>query len=204
MVAGFGDDEIFPQLLSFEFEYSFNKINKLFAKEAGSIPDEPSQIIPFAQTEMIETFTEGRARSLDSFLEHFINEFFEEQKAQAAKIPKGQGQAVVNFLSGMNTNLVSQFMTRLAHFTNSNHIEPLMNTVAAMPKEELAAMAEALINLTAIKKHLSPDAETVGGPTDVAVISKGDGFVWIKRKHYFDKEINAQFGYNYNRKNQVP
>jgi len=35
--------------------------------------------------------------------------------------------------------------------------------------------------------------ESVGGPVDVAVISKGDGFVWIKRKYYFDSDINKHF-----------
>lgn len=35
--------------------------------------------------------------------------------------------------------------------------------------------------------------ETVGGPTDVAVISKKDGFIWIKRKHYFDPTYNYHF-----------
>ena len=37
----------------------------------------------------------------------------------------------------------------------------------------------------------------VGGPIDVAVISKGDGFVWIKRKHYFKAELNLHFLDNY-------
>lgn len=31
----------------------------------------------------------------------------------------------------------------------------------------------------------------------VAVISKGDGFVWINRKHYFKPELNAPFFSNY-------
>ena len=44
------------------------------------------------------------------------------------------------------------------------------------------------------------DAETVGGPIDVAVISKGDGFIWIKRKHYFSTELNPCFNQNYFRK----
>jgi hypothetical protein len=35
--------------------------------------------------------------------------------------------------------------------------------------------------------------ETVAGPIDVAVISKGDGFIWIKRKHYFSPELNPHF-----------
>jgi hypothetical protein len=39
--------------------------------------------------------------------------------------------------------------------------------------------------------------ETVGGPIDVAVISKGDGFVWIKRKHYFERDLNPHFFRNH-------
>jgi len=44
--------------------------------------------------------------------------------------------------------------------------------------------------------------ETVGGPIDVAVISKGDGFVWIKRKHYFRPELNHCFFRNYFREDE--
>ena len=44
---------------------------------------------------------------------------------------------------------------------------------------------------------MSLDSETVGGPVDVAVISKGDGFIWIDRKHYFRKDLNHHFFRNY-------
>jgi hypothetical protein len=44
-------------------------------------------------------------------------------------------------------------------------------------------MAEALVNLTAFLTRVTADKdETVAGPTDVALLSKGDGFNWIKRK----------------------
>ena len=36
-------------------------------------------------------------------------------------------------------------------------------------------------------------AVTVGGEIDVAIISKGDGFIWKKRKHYFKSELNPHF-----------
>ena len=58
-------------------------------------------------------------------------------------------------------------------------------------------MAETLVNLTSFRQRVSPDAETVGGPVDVAIISRGDGFIWIKRKHYFQAELNHQFFNNY-------
>jgi len=69
--------------------------------------------------------------------------------------------------------------------------------VEVLPKDELAAMAEALVHLTAFKRKMNVGMETVGGPIDVAVISKGDGFVWVKRKHYFPAELNQHFFTNY-------
>ena len=60
----------------------------------------------------------------------------------------------------------------------------------SLPKSELASMAESLVNLTSLKRKVSLQAETVGGAVDVAVVSKRDGFVWIKKKHYFKDELN--------------
>ena len=72
-------------------------------------------------------------------------------------------------------------------------VEPVLDSVAALPLDELAAMAESLVNLTTFKRRVTPVPESVGGPVDVAVISKGDGFIWIKRKHYFSPELNPHF-----------
>jgi hypothetical protein len=83
------------------------------------------------------------------------------------------------------------------YYIREMHVKPIIDMVKVLPKEELAAMAESLVNLTAFKRRMSNELETVGGPIDVAVISKGDGFVWIKRKHYFDPDLNHQFFANY-------
>ena len=42
------------------------------------------------------------------------------------------------------------------------------------------------------RRRVTTDRETVGGPIDVAVITKGEGFVWVKRKHYFSPEYNPR------------
>jgi hypothetical protein len=49
----------------------------------------------------------------------------------------------------------------------------------------------------------SVETDTVALPIDVAVISKGDGFIWIKRKHYFASELNHQFFSNYYRRDEA-
>ena len=65
--------------------------------------------------------------------------------------------------------------------------------VEFMPKQDLAEFAEALVNLSSLQRRVNSGVETVGGPIDVAVISKAEGLVWVKRKHYFPAELNARF-----------
>ena len=57
----------------------------------------------------------------------------------------------------------------------------------------MAELAETLIMLQSLKEKVTQPTESVGGPIDVAIITKGDGFVWIKRKHYFDPTLNPRF-----------
>ena len=74
---------------------------------------------------------------------------------------------------------------------------PMANFISALSKSELAAIAETFVQLTSFKVKVTSDLESVGGPIDVAVISKGDGFIWVKRKHYFDIKYNPHFVENY-------
>ena len=61
--------------------------------------------------------------------------------------------------------------------------QPFMGAVSALPRQDLAKRAEALVNLTAFLMRMTVDQdETVTEPIDVALLSKGDGFTWIKHK----------------------
>lgn len=87
----------------------------------------------------------------------------------------------------------------MGEYSNENHVQPVMQAVSVLPKDELAKMAESLVNITSFKRKITLDIESVGGPIDVAVISKGDGFIWVKRKHYFKPDLNPAFFANYYR-----
>lgn len=65
--------------------------------------------------------------------------------------------------------------------------------IALMPKLELIELAEALISITAIERKATSDEGTVGGPIDVAFITKHEGFVWIKRNDYFKAALNPRY-----------
>ena len=79
------------------------------------------------------------------------------------------------------------------YYIRDNYTGKLLETVAFLNKEDLADMAESLVRMTCLKRHVTTDDETVGGPVDVAVITKGDGFIWIKRKHYFEANLNHHY-----------
>lgn len=76
-------------------------------------------------------------------------------------------------------------------YLDTNYRGPIFNIVSSLPRTNLSEIAEALINITSLRRHVSTDSETVGGPTDVAIIAKADGFTWVKRKKYFEKNNGA-------------
>lgn len=72
-------------------------------------------------------------------------------------------------------------------------LDEVRDLVQAMPKREVAEFAESLVAMTAVRRKMSLQSETVGGPVDVAVMSRHEGFVWVKRKHYFPLDLNPRY-----------
>ncbi len=73
------------------------------------------------------------------------------------------------------------------------HAYPLRRVLGVLPVDEMAGLAETLIDLQSLKEKVTKPSETVGRPVDVAVITKSEGLVWIKRKHFFDVGINSRY-----------
>ncbi len=47
--------------------------------------------------------------------------------------------------------------------------------------------------LESLKEKVTRRTQSVGGPVDVAIITKAEGLVWIKRKLYFEPNLNHRF-----------
>ena len=145
-----------------------------------------ARIIPFAQSEMVSSFMEG----IDPEFEFEIGK-------QIKSLISNIGEIIDKSYKDKLLVIQDKFFEHIRNIKRTNYISPVMNIVNSLQKPELSEMAESLVNLTSFKKHISKESETVGGPIDVAVITKGDGFIWIKRKHYFDLKLNNHFYSNY-------
>ncbi|MGA7886519.1 MAG: hypothetical protein WCA44_12315 [Acidobacteriaceae bacterium] len=64
--------------------------------------------------------------------------------------------------------------------------------VPAMPLQDAIEVAEFLVDVTIKFSRFMPGAPTVGGPIDIAAISKHEGFRWIRRKYYFERKLNPE------------
>ncbi len=198
VLAGFGDDEIFPSLVEVMTDGAVGDVVKADKRITYDLARSGTHtaIVPFAQSEMVDRFMKGVDEELLSYLTNYIEALL---VRRISDLFEGEEAGVVldeNQLSAIRAVVqdeLADFRRATDSFCRNRFVNPVLNIVRYLPKEELASMAEALVNLTSLKQRVSMEEETVGGPVDVAVISKGDGFIWIKRKHYFDPALNRDY-----------
>lgn len=202
--VGYGESEIYPALLPLNVTLGIDGRLKCHVddKNKATISEEgPEAVIaPFAQVDVTQTIIRGINPSFQDIIYNVIDKSIKSFSGAITKILDANPatSAVSTAVKGLDKNKIIKDITNqinsemLSYYTN-----PLLNTVVALDKEDMANMAESFISLTSLVRRMQPGEETVGGPVDVAVISKGDGFVWINRKHYFKPELNAPFFSNY-------
>lgn len=62
----------------------------------------------------------------------------------------------------------------------------------AMPFADAIDFARFCVDTTIGYTRFLPGADLVGGPVDVAGISRHEGFKWIQRKHYYPQDLNPR------------
>ena len=109
----------------------------------------------------------------------------------------GQPEAVCRLLLGIPSALpealkakgvpdqeIGAWLQEIQKRTTVGLIQP------AMPIQDAIDLAEFLVQTAIQFTRFSPGAQTVGGPIDVASITKHEGFKWIKRKYYYSRKLN--------------
>ena len=178
VIAGYGDDDIFPSVQHYEVEgliADFLKARLIEEFKAGVDPKQHARIIPFAQQEMVRAFIVGAEEVSVAELKSFAETCFKELAATTRMSQARREAAVEAALAAWD-----EAVRRYANDRGSR----VQLVVGMLPKRELAAMADTLVSLTSFKRRVSPEVESVGGPTDVAIISKSEGFRWFRRKDW--------------------
>lgn len=194
-IFGYGEDEIYPQLFRLKIYGAICGKLKWYIEEKCIIDNNNTGIVcPMAQQDVMMTVLCGIEPKLQQLIVQLTSQVITENIKQIASIAGKTDKSLAKSISAISVQpTLDLFNNNLKAIIDSNHVFPLINTIAILQKEDLAEVAENLIYLTSLIRRITPDKESVGGPIDVALVSKGDGFIWIKRKHYFEETLNKNY-----------
>ena len=86
--------------------------------------------------------------------------------------------------AGMNPDMVQPLLQYAQQAANAEMLS------AAMPIQDAIDLADFLADVTKRYVRFLPGADTVGGETDIAAVTRHERFKWIKRKHFYPAHLN--------------
>lgn len=183
---GYGEDDIFPASQRLFISGMVGDNIKYKIEEISEITHNLSaEIRPFAQTDVMITLMKGISPQSD-----------QEYRDATIELEEGVIDEITSLLKKENVSpkilkkikeltyekTHERYIERIDNFIHENFISGVVTALDFFNLEEMAKMAENLIAVTNLQRHISSSEETVGGPIEVALITKTGGFKWIK--HY--------------------
>lgn len=199
VIAGYGEENVFPVMQEFQVGEIYKDKLKYRHVETWTISnDERSVVKPFAQSEMAQTFLYGISPKVElKQVKEIVEAVVLAPSAAIDGFPgvsKRRKDAYKEQILEASIAAAKEIQKNIRNHSIREHYLQVLQFVTHLPKNELAHVASSLVNLNSFQKRMNfRDDETVGGPIDVAVISKCDGFVWVARKHYFTPELNSHY-----------
>ena len=113
-------------------------------------------------------------------------------------VPQRLLQGVTQVISDLGVRVPKKLASRLSSVieeelrllqggwteSRENHLSVFLDALQGIETPVLARLAETLVRFTLMRNTMS-ERQTVGGPIDVAVITRADGFQWVRRKDSF-------------------
>lgn len=193
VIAGFGESEIFPCVRAYELNGILGaggpcRVLDMASDRATGTEQSNgfhSAIFAFAQKDMVRTFLEGIDPALFAVIHQEIQTLMLEMASTAVELGGFAGaraSSVEGSLQDFAVTRSNLFVMWLQSHCSETYGDPVLQMIDALPRAELASTAEALVRLQALKRRVTMEADSVSGPVDVVLISKGDGLKWVKRK----------------------
>jgi hypothetical protein len=178
--AGFGARDKFPSMRSYLTSSVILGILKRKQDRAADMTADGGPVVqPFAQDRMIRTFLTG----MDQYLRMFM--YGETLKLSMnlvsdvigrAPISDSQRQQLFRDYSENNMgHALREFFKSIDAYQYAVHTRPIYRAIGSLPKRELGETAASLIKLNSFQQKVMHSIETVGGPIDVAVITRNGG-----------------------------
>lgn len=180
--AGYGSEDSHPKYIQIELRNIIGGEIKFVEKDKCQEYKNYAEIKPLAQEDIIYTFCKGISKDFITSIPDEASDYITRKiNALPSTFTEEQKKELLNTMSDCKDHMSKT----ISNISRQKNINPLMDSVKLITLPEMAFLAENLVNITSLKRTYALDGnqQTVGGPTDVAILSKGDGFVWIKQKN---------------------
>ena len=181
-ITGYGEDEVYPSVYHISLSGVIDNQVRYRIKNDYVVDNISTRWIEvLAQDDVIETYIDGISPKIKrSIVENFVSSMMNKIEDED-----------IDFLAQKQKRLIMEkiidasidFETKL-NAQVKNNWAPIFQSISASPMLDLISFAENMVNLTSLKRKFALDDNnmTVGGPVDVAYITKFDGFSWVKQK----------------------
>jgi hypothetical protein len=171
--AGYGKADFFPSMFRLTISGSLRGSIRAYAKDKVTISRANQVTIsPLGMTDAIQSFLRGLSpqyrsaahRALDAFADDVT-----EGEADRSAIADPLEQAHARLEESLDSIEWEEFL------------QPMLDVVQTLPMAEMVRLADALVGLAALRQVVRGES-SVGGPVDLAQLTRDGGFEWVRSK----------------------
>jgi len=192
--TGYGCNQEYPSLVAAAVNEGIDRrVNyNIQEKDVIEISDKrPVAICPYAQDDVIEALLNGVDKDWKDRADSEFKKSLYPRFRSTEEVP---GYKLNRYAASLETeDLKTDFKRSTAKMIKKNRRE-WEKALEQYDLRSMAELAECLVDLTGFQRILTFEQEGVGGPVDLAVISKSDGFQWLSRKSWYLRHNGNRYG----------
>lgn len=183
--VGYGENQILPGYVSIEIAGVLQ--NKVAYNDVETYEIHPDKqhmfglLLP-AQKDAIELFLRGYDYDV---VEKLISKGLDKVDAAIEEIVNlsiSDENKVVEILQSLRESFEEDIFAATFDASDEVYLKDLRKSLASIPLGTLAEVAKSLVEIQGLRQTTNAQFNSVGGPTDVAVINPANGFQWVYHK----------------------
>jgi hypothetical protein len=198
--TGYGEEEDYPTLISARVNDGFDERVGFHITDDDIVhisPDKPVAICPFAQTDIMYSLLTGATPVFHEVAcERGSRMFMDFAKNLREKVCGEENDDDFSYiLQKVQYSDLSRSFEKYDKKITSQSSKKWLKTLRNYDLQDMAQLAENLVAITSLERHMKFRDEGVGGPVDLAIITKNHGFTWLSRKSWYHHvDVGGRYG----------
>ena len=198
--TGFGADEDYPTLISANVNEGFDGRVCYHVKDEDIVhvsADKPVAICPFAQTDIMKSLLTGVNPGFNNVACERGSQMYMEfdRMLQESVCGEELDEEFSGILQEVKCLDLYHSFERFDKKLMGQSSKQWLKTLRNYDLQDMAQLAENLIAMTSLERHMTFSEEGVGGPIDLAIITKNNGFTWLSRKSWYHHvDVGGRYG----------